>query len=139
MEFVYLGIGLVLGFVLAWFFAKSKFAKPSGVPLESMEANYIQKTLYEKLQAENKEQSTTIQHLHTRIASFDEKSKYLQEKVDNHKKELEDMQKQMELKFESLSNKIFESKSTKFIELNREKIFDILNPLKEKIETFEKK
>ena len=139
MEFVYLGIGLVLGFVLAWFFAKSKFAKPSGMPLESLEANYIQKTLYEKLQAENKEQSTTIQHLHTRIASFDEKSKYLQEKVDNHKKELEDMQKQMELKFESLSNKIFESKSTKFIELNREKIFDILNPLKEKIETFEKK
>jgi DNA recombination protein RmuC len=45
----------------------------------------------------------------------------------------------MKLEFTNLSNKIFEEKSTKFIELNAKNVFDILNPLKEKIYDFEKK
>ncbi|MBK7230103.1 MAG: DNA recombination protein RmuC [Ignavibacteriales bacterium] len=45
----------------------------------------------------------------------------------------------MTKEFENLANKIFEEKGNKFTEQNKEKLSEILNPLKEKISDFEKK
>ncbi len=45
----------------------------------------------------------------------------------------------MEQKFENLSQKIFEEKSTKFAEINSRNLFQILDPLKERMKDFEKK
>ncbi|ULC58859.1 DNA recombination protein RmuC [Flaviramulus sp. BrNp1-15] len=54
-------------------------------------------------------------------------------------KELEERQEQLRKDFELLANKILEEKSTKFTEQNKENIKNILNPLQEKIKTFEEK
>ncbi len=54
-------------------------------------------------------------------------------------KELQEQQEQLRKDFELLANKILEEKSTKFTEQNKENIKNILNPLEEKIKTFEKK
>ncbi len=54
-------------------------------------------------------------------------------------KELEERQKQLRKDFELLANKILEEKSNKFTEQNKENIKNILNPLQEKIQGFEKK
>lgn len=53
--------------------------------------------------------------------------------------ELEERQEQLRKDFELLANKILEEKSNKFTEQNKENIKNILSPLHEKIQGFEKK
>ena len=55
------------------------------------------------------------------------------------KKELEKLQEKFSIQFENLANKILENKSEKFTNLNKENIQNILFPLQEKIQLFEKK
>jgi DNA recombination protein RmuC len=59
--------------------------------------------------------------------------------LQNNKEELNKIQEKFTKEFENLANKILEEKSTKFTEQNKLNITSILNPLKEKIEGFEKK
>lgn len=61
------------------------------------------------------------------------------EKLQENKKEVEKLQEKFAKEFENLANKILDEKSTKFKEQNKESLDQILNPLKEKIQTFEKK
>ncbi|MDA9992790.1 DNA recombination protein RmuC [Flavobacteriaceae bacterium] len=61
------------------------------------------------------------------------------EKIAKNKEELNTIQEKFTKEFENLANKILEEKSTKFTEQNKLNITSILNPLKEKIEGFEKK
>jgi DNA recombination protein RmuC len=63
----------------------------------------------------------------------------LQEKLDINKEEVSKLQEKFSKDFEILANKILEEKSSKFTEQNKENIKSILNPLQEKIQTFEKK
>ncbi len=139
MEFVYLLIGVVVGAIISWFIAKSKFTKPSGIPLEILENNYVQKSLYNDLNEELKAKNIELNNLNFKLAGFEEKSKNLEERIEDHKNEIVDLQEKMKLEFQNLSNKIFDEKSTKFLELNEKKVSDILNPLSEKIKEFEKK
>jgi DNA recombination protein RmuC len=63
----------------------------------------------------------------------------LEEKLAENKAEVEKLQEKFTKDFELLASKILEEKSTKFTEQNKENIKNILNPLQEKIQTFEKK
>lgn len=63
----------------------------------------------------------------------------LQQQNLNRDKELEERQEQLRKDFELLANKILEEKSEKFTLQNKENIKQILNPLHEKIQGFEKK
>ncbi|MDT0643299.1 DNA recombination protein RmuC [Zunongwangia sp. F363] len=68
-------------------------------------------------------------------ADFD----HLLERQREQKKEMENLQEKFSVQFENLANKILEQKSEKFTSLNKENIQNILNPLQEKIRTFEEK
>ena len=65
--------------------------------------------------------------------------KNLQQKLDENKEEVTKLQEKFTKEFENLANKIFEDKSTKFTEQNKQNIQTILNPLQEKIKGFEDK
>ncbi len=52
---------------------------------------------------------------------------------------MEKLQEKFTKEFENLANKILEEKSSKFAKQNKESLENILNPLKEKIKTFEDK
>jgi DNA recombination protein RmuC len=75
----------------------------------------------------------------TQLTRIQSENKFLQEKLDNQKKELENIQEKFTKEFENLANKILDQKSQKFTTSNKENIEQILNPLKEKIKTFEEK
>jgi len=60
-------------------------------------------------------------------------------KLVENKQELDKIQEKFTKEFENLANKILDEKSSKFTEQNKLNITSILNPLKEKIEVFEKK
>jgi len=55
------------------------------------------------------------------------------------KQEVEQLQEKFTKEFENLANKILEKNSSKFTEQNKENIKNILTPLQEKIQLFEKK
>lgn len=139
MEIIYFLSGLIIGAVAAWLIAKSKFIKTAGIPFENFAAEYVQKSFYEQATIENKEKNKEIISLNAKVSQFEEKSKGLEKRLEDHKNELTELQNKMKMEFTNLSNRIFEEKSSKFLELNERKVFDILNPLKEKIQDFEKK
>jgi DNA recombination protein RmuC len=76
--------------------------------------------------------------LTSRIAKAEEQNVFLSEKLTNQKTEIEEIQKKFSETFENLANKILKQNTIEFTENNQKKIGEILNPLKEKILSFEK-
>lgn len=63
----------------------------------------------------------------------------LLERMREQRQETDELREKFTKEFENLANKILEEKSTKFTEQNRENLKNILSPLQEKIQLFEKK
>jgi DNA recombination protein RmuC len=76
--------------------------------------------------------------LTTKIAKTEEQNLSLLEKLTVQKTEIEEIQKKFSETFENLANKILKQNTIDFTENNQKKIGEILNPLKEKILSFEK-
>ena len=100
---------------------------------ETVENNYT------NLQIEVKKNQQEKENLLQKNSIQDSEIKYLQKKLEEHQKEVENLQKKFTNDFEVLANKILEEKSTKFTHQNRENIKNILEPLEKKIQNFEKK
>jgi len=73
------------------------------------------------------------------IATLREINKNLTEKLESQKAETEKLHKRLTVEFENIANKIMKERSDEFSVVNHKNIADILNPLKEKIQLFEKK
>lgn len=63
----------------------------------------------------------------------------LWERNREQKQEVEELQQKFTKEFENLANKILEEKTNKFTEQNKENLKNILSPLQDKIQLFEKK
>jgi len=85
-----------------------------------------------KSQLEKEELIATKTRLYTEL-------KNSELKLVENKQELDKIQEKFTKEFENLANNILDEKSSKFTEQNKLNITSILNPLKEKIEVFEKK
>ncbi|HEY9886007.1 MAG TPA: hypothetical protein V6C96_01980, partial [Vampirovibrionales bacterium] len=77
--------------------------------------------------------------LSTELATRNTEFENLAQKNSEQKKEVEQVQERFSKEFENLANKIFDQKSEKFTLLNKENIQNILDPLGEKIKSFEQK
>lgn len=78
-------------------------------------------------------------HLSNELTQSQTKYKNLQERLREQKAEVEELNKKFSLEFKNLAQEIFEEKSKKFTEQNKNNLTDLLNPLKEKISEFQKK
>jgi DNA recombination protein RmuC len=72
------------------------------------------------------------------LATAVAKNETLNEKLDNQKKEMEELGKKFNTEFENIANKILETKSEKFTELNKTNLKNILEPLGKNIDEFKK-
>ncbi|MBU2527355.1 MAG: DNA recombination protein RmuC [Bacteroidetes bacterium] len=63
----------------------------------------------------------------------------LQEKQKDQQADLEKLQQKFQKEFENLAQKILDEKSAKFTQQNKENIQNLLNPLQDKIKTFQEK
>ena len=88
----------------------------------------------EKESIRNEKDSLAIQ-LSKKEVDFDN----LWERNKEQKDEVEKLQEKFTKEFENLANKILDEKSTKFTEQNNENMKNILTPLQDKIQLFEKK
>lgn len=91
------------------------------------------------LQLEQKQQQAEKENIIKVNIQQDADIKYLNDKLNEQKAELEKIQEKFTKEFENLANKILDEKSTKFTEQNKENLKTILNPLQEKIKIFEDK
>ncbi|MEQ9263403.1 MAG: DNA recombination protein RmuC [Owenweeksia sp.] len=60
-------------------------------------------------------------------------------KLAEQKKEMEQLNEKLSAEFKNLANQIFEEKSKKFTDQNKENLGELLNPLRERIAEFQKK
>jgi len=88
----------------------------------------------EKESIRNEKDSLAIQ-LSKKEVDFDN----LWERNKEQKEEVEKLQEKFTKEFENLANKILDEKSNKFTEQNKENMKNILTPLQDKIQLFEKK
>ena len=79
------------------------------------------------------------ENLISQKSSLQEQLKNLEEKLSTNKEEVKQLNEKFTKEFENLANKILDEKSQKFTTQNKDNISTILNPLKEKIDSFEKK
>ena len=70
--------------------------------------------------------------------NYESEIKFLKEKLENHKKEIEELHKISQQSFENIANKILQEKSEKFTEINKNNITSILEPLGQNINNFKK-
>jgi DNA recombination protein RmuC len=62
-----------------------------------------------------------------------------QEKLENQKKELAELQQKFSIEFENLANKLFKQHSQDFVQASGKNLSDLITPLKDRLQTFEKK
>ena len=102
------------------------------------ERNQFEKTLSqltsEKENLQKEKESLAI-HLAKKENDFDN----LLERNKEQKQEVEQLQDKFTKEFENLANKILEEKTVKFTEQNKENLKNILSPLQDRIQLFEKK
>jgi len=139
MEIVFLAVGLVSGVLIGWLFTRQNALQKRGIPVEDINSKYISLDLFKQEKQENNEKEKTIIGLNSRIAELSANHRNIEEKLENSKKELNEIHEKFSLEFKNLSNDLLEEKSKKFLELNEKNVGDILNPLKEKIKEFEGK
>lgn len=98
----------------------------------------LEKEAAECVQELKQEREKVIQ-LSSRNSSLEANYRNLQERLEEHKKEVAELQQRFTVEFKHLAQEIFEEKSKKFTDQNKTNLAELLNPLKEKITTFEKK
>lgn len=98
-----------------------------------------QKNLNEKVTVEKNNLQQEKESLAIQLAKKENDFENLYERSKEQKQELTELQEKFTKEFEVLANKILEEKTSKFTEQNKENIKNILNPLQEKIQLFEKK
>jgi DNA recombination protein RmuC len=94
----------------------------------------LQQAIQEKESIRNEKEAINIQ-LTKKEVDFEN----LWQRNKEQKEEVEKLQEKFTKEFENLANKILEEKSSKFTEQNKENMKNILSPLQEKIQLFEKR
>jgi DNA recombination protein RmuC len=161
MEILFLLSGLCFGFVVSFFILKSgKQKQQSDFERKKQASEQIflqQKFEVEKeksvfqdrnqsLLKEKEELLLQVQQLRIengiqsqQLARAEADFGNLQEKLDSQKKEMETIQQKFTTEFESIAAKILKQNTVEFSASNQKSITELLSPLKEKIQVFEKK
>lgn len=94
---------------------------------------------HEKLLAEVAQLRSEITFKNSALARSEEVEKHLNEKLETQKKDLVALQEKFTMEFENLANRIFRQHSQEFVQTSGKNLNELINPLKERLQTFEKK
>jgi DNA recombination protein RmuC len=102
------------------------------------ERNQFEKSLLQ-LSSEKENLQKEKESLAIHLAKKENDFENLWERNKEQKQEVEQLQEKFTKEFENLANKILEEKTVKFTEQNKENLKNILSPLQDRIQLFEKK
>ena len=132
-------IALVLGFIIGTLMAKTKQSElevRNKLLLEDKADNAL---IINNLNQDKSNLNNERHELDLRYTQKVLELENLQEKLNENKAEVEQLQEKFTKDFEILANKILDKNSTKFTLQNKDHLKSILEPLQEKIQNFEKK
>lgn len=156
-QLVFLFIGIFVGFAIGFLLSKIKKPSEETVAKQDFENLLNTKNSLEIERGKLEERASLLaEEVKATIANLsDERSKVLQlnteltsaqstikntnEKLQEQKAEVEQLQEKFKTEFKNIANELLEDKSRKFTLQNQEKLGEILNPLNEKIKLFEQK
>lgn len=149
MTLAFLGIGLALGVLISYFFFKSK-NNQEGVPAEKYNQLDKEKTIledriansievFQQQKTELEQQRGTVLQLNNELTRWQADFRNLDLRMTEQKAEIENLQQKFTDQFKAIAGDILDNNSKKFSETNHNKITELLTPLKEKIQSFEKK
>ena len=144
--YIYISIGVVclgFGFLLGTYIERLKTKSSQSALREREQQMQNNLSVFQERLQEKELKITALQSENTvlgnRMVRAQADIENLQDKNREQKQEVELLQEKFTKEFENLANKILEEKSLKFTERNEKNIKDILSPLNEKIQLFEKK
>lgn len=150
-------IAIVAGIVIGWLVAQQKATKTAKsfdlerneLVFQKMEIEKQKDVLAETLRLKTNEAEQLKQEVARNLEALEARtvenatllneSKNLREKIELQKKETEELQTRLTAEFENIANKIMKERSAEFSIVNNKAMGDILNPLKDKIQSFERK
>ncbi|TSA51604.1 MAG: DNA recombination protein RmuC [Sphingobacteriales bacterium] len=143
MEIIFLLIGVVAGAAIGWFYSKSISSKNineliTAKALAEQQVNDVRVQL-EQLKSQLNQSTEEVLRLNNQYATTLNENANLNQRLSEQKIQLEELNQKLKTEFENLANKILEEKSQKFTDQNKSNLDIILNPLKERIQEFEKK
>lgn len=143
MEILLISFGILLGVGLGWLLFRSKFTTDiqnisSLLIIEQEKNRNLESQLHEMKRDLDTERQRALE-AQNNLATTEADYRNIQEKLSDQRKELEMLNEKFSLQFKNLANEIFEEKSKKFTDQNKANMFDLLKPLGEKINEFEKK
>lgn len=121
--------GLLFGGLFVWFVMRN-----TGRDKNDFLAKQV-----DVLREDNSQKEKTINELNRQNSQKSAEMAAMAERLQEHKDEMMKIREKFNLEFKNLANEIFEEKSKKFAEQNKESIGNLLNPLNEKIKDFQKK
>lgn len=116
-------------------------AEKQNITLEAeklKERSLLLKEQLDNLQVKREEEQYAYRKSESKVAELETRNENLLEKLVEQKADIENLQERFHKEFELIANRILDEKSTKFTELNKEKLKDVFDPLKERIEDFKK-
>ena len=161
MEILIFSSGILLGFILSFFILKLKLQKRSSdfeqeklilaqnfaqQKFELEKARDLFEDRTQSLLKEKEESLLLLQQLRTengiqsqQLARAEADFSNLQEKLEAQKKDMESLQQKFTSDFETIAAKILKQNTLEFSASNQRNITELLHPLKERIQIFEKK
>ncbi len=136
-------VAAILAGVLAYVVTRLKFEKINTALEERVRSGEQERTERERilggLEQELKASRDSLEGLRMELTRKESELSHQQERMAEQQQEVEKLQEKFTKDFEILASKILEEKSDKFTAKNKENMELILNPLQEKIKSFEKK
>jgi DNA recombination protein RmuC len=155
MDILTLLIGIAIGAVSAFLILKFKFDRDRGIPKDQFDrlAAQLGSVTTEKSKAEERssmldsslkkanddlsEERTKLIGLSGSLATVQTELKNADQKLQDQKNEIQELQSQFTAAFKNLATEILEEKSEKFTQLNKDNLTAVLGPLQEKIKDFQ--
>jgi len=161
MDILLVSFGICLGVLLSFIFLRMKLQKQR-VEFEQEQRSGEQILIQQKFELEKgkslfedrnqtllKEKEELLQQIQQLRSENGNQSQQLardeadfrnfQEKLESQKKEMENLQQKFTTEFENIATKILKQNTVDFSVANQKNITELLSPLKEKIQVFEKK
>ena len=157
MEYFLAPLALIVGFLVAWFICLGKRATlkstfdlteknllsvQNELKMQKSVAQEMLRMKLEELQRLQLQLASQLEIANNRgieLATLKAVNENLAEKLENQKGEIEKLQKRLTTEFENIATKILKERSDEFSLSNHKNLSEILNPLKERIQLFEKK
>ena len=143
MEILLVLFGIGIGAGIALLVTRSRFTtdtqKMTSSILIEQERNKTMDDQLRELKRDLENERQKVLEANNSLAAAEADYRNIQEKLQDQKKELENLNEKFTAQFKNLANDIFEEKSRKFTDQNKSNMLDLLKPLGEKIVDFERK